>query len=105
MSTFDEVRKAIQDILAPELRGISARLDGIDKRLGMVEGDVKSLRDELKGVRDELKGELHAVEARTTSAIEQAKREILLTVQLADAEQRNAVLARKIGELEQKAPQ
>jgi hypothetical protein len=31
MSTVDEVRKAIQDFLAPELRTISARLDGLEK--------------------------------------------------------------------------
>ena len=32
MSTVEDVRKAIQDFLAPELRTISARLDAIDQR-------------------------------------------------------------------------
>jgi hypothetical protein len=31
MSTVDDVRKEIQDFLAPELRTISARLDSIEK--------------------------------------------------------------------------
>jgi len=31
MSTVDDVRKAIQDFLAPELRTISARLDGLER--------------------------------------------------------------------------
>jgi hypothetical protein len=31
MSTEDDVRKAIQDFLAPELRTISARLDGLER--------------------------------------------------------------------------
>ena len=94
MSTFDEIRKAIQDILAPELRGISVRLDGLDKRFDLMHGEVSGMREELR-----------AVEGRMKDALEQAKREILLTVQLADAEQRNVVLARKVGELEQKSPQ
>ena len=69
-SSVESIRKALQDFLAPELRG-----------------------------------ELHAVEARMKEAIDQAKCEILLTVQLADSEQRNAVLQRKANELEQKPPQ
>jgi tetrahydromethanopterin S-methyltransferase subunit G len=32
MSTFEDVRKAIQDLIAPELRTITARLDGISER-------------------------------------------------------------------------
>lgn len=31
MSTVDDVRKIIQDFLAPELRTISARLEGLEK--------------------------------------------------------------------------
>ncbi len=94
MGSFDEARKAIQDILAPELRGIAVRLDGIDKRIELVHVDQGLLREEIR-----------AVEARMTAAIDQAKREILLNVQLADAEQRNAVLLRKVNELEQKNTQ
>ena len=33
MSTIDDIRKAMQDFLAPELRAVSARLDAIDSRL------------------------------------------------------------------------
>ena len=51
---------------------------------------------DITGVRDEL----HTVEARIKEAMEQAKREVLLAVQLADAGQRNAVLACKVNELE-----
>lgn len=94
MGSFDEARKAIQDILAPELRGIAVRLDGIDKRMDLMHTDQGLLREELR-----------AVESRMTAAIDQAKREILLQVQLADMEQRNALLQRKVSELEQKSPQ
>ena len=94
MGSFDEARKAIQDILAPELRGIAVRLDGIDKRLELMHDDQSNTREEVR-----------AVEARVLRAIEQSSREILLTVQLADSEQRNATLIKKVGELEQKSPQ
>lgn len=40
MSTVEDIRQAIQDFLAPELRTITARLDAIDQRF-------ESLRTEL----------------------------------------------------------
>ncbi len=33
MSVIEDSRKLMQDFLAPELRGISARLDGLEKRM------------------------------------------------------------------------
>ena len=33
MSTVDDVRKLFQDLIAPELRSISVRLDGFEKRV------------------------------------------------------------------------
>ncbi len=85
MGSFDEARKAIQDILAPELRGIAVRLDGIDKKLESMGGDLHELRREFRE-------DLRAVEGRMTLAIEQAKREILLIAKLAESEQRVAML-------------
>jgi hypothetical protein len=32
MSTVEDIRKVLQDFLAPELRTITARLEGIDQR-------------------------------------------------------------------------
>jgi len=34
MSVVEDVRRVLQDFLAPELRAITARLDAIDSRLG-----------------------------------------------------------------------
>ena len=96
MGSFDEARKAIQDILAPELRGIAVRLDGIDKRLDSVDKRLDGVDKRIDEVRNELRSEIHTSEANLKDAIDQAKREVLLTVQLADAEQRNAVLLRKV---------
>lgn len=105
MGSFDEARKAIQDILAPELRGITVRLDSIDKRLDGMDKLFAEVDASITDVRNELRGEIHISEAHLVAAIDQAKREVLLTVQLADAEQRNAILLRKVAELEQKSPQ
>jgi len=33
MGAVDDVRKVIQDFLAPELRGITARLDAVEKQI------------------------------------------------------------------------
>ena len=80
MGSFDDVRKGIQDLLAPELRGIAARLDAIDKRLELMQDSQQETRNELR-----------AAEARMLRAIEQAKTEVLLTTRVADLEQRLAV--------------
>lgn len=116
VSNVESFRKAIQDFLAPELRGISVKLDGIDKRVEELGAAMNGLREEfrsdLAGAKNELRadiggvrGELQNVEARMKEAIEQAKRELLLTFKLADEEQRNAMLARENAELKQKLPQ
>jgi Mg2+ and Co2+ transporter CorA len=68
MGSFDDVLQGIQDLLAPELRGIPVRLDTIDKRL-------KSMQES----QTETRNELRASEARMLRAIEQTKTEVLLT--------------------------
>jgi hypothetical protein len=37
MSVIEDTRKVMQDFLAPELRGISARLDALEQRFGVVD--------------------------------------------------------------------
>ncbi len=105
VSNVESIRKALQDFLAPELRGIAERLEALDRRLEDLKGEVVGGRDELRSLREELRGELHAVEARMKEAIEQAKREVLLKFELADSQQRNALLAKENDELKQKLTQ
>jgi len=33
MSTIEDIRKAFQDVIAPELRGITAKVESLEKRL------------------------------------------------------------------------
>src|ERR1017187_2283850 len=62
MSAVEDVRKAIQDFLAPELRTISARLDAIEKVMDVrFEGmDVKFASVEVK--LDSLSKQIQAVD-------------------------------------------
>ena len=98
VSNVESFRKVLQDFLAPELRGISVRLEALDKRLEEMSGDSKAARDELRS-------ELHAVEARMKETVEQAKLEILLKVELSEARQQISLLAKENTELKQKSPQ
>lgn len=58
MSAVDDVRKAIQDFLAPELRTISARLDAIEKimyvKFEAVEVKLDSLSKQIQAVDNKL---------------------------------------------------
>ncbi len=92
MNDPENVGRALGDLLAPELRGIAAKLDSIHKRLDAMDGDINSVRNEVS-----------AMEARMAAAIENAKREIALVIRIAAAEQRHAMLLRKISELEHKS--
>jgi len=47
MAVVDDVRKAMQDFLAPELKSATVRLDAIEKRLDRMEGKLDSLRAEI----------------------------------------------------------
>jgi flagellar capping protein FliD len=40
MSVVDEVRKAFQDFVAPDIKSLSVRLDAVDQRLDRVEKHV-----------------------------------------------------------------
>ncbi len=47
MSVIEDSRKVMQDFLAPELRGISARLDALEKRLDGVEKNLDKKIDDV----------------------------------------------------------
>ena len=85
MGAIEDVRKLLQDFVAPELRALSARLDGVEQRFD--------------GVDQRLDGLAKAItegDERTLKAIEQAQREILLMLKLAQSEQRNAEYERQV---------
>jgi len=58
MGTVDEVRKIIQDFLAPELRTISARIDSLEKvmnvRFETVDVKLDALKEQLQSMNEKL---------------------------------------------------
>ncbi len=47
MSVADDLRKVLQDFLAPELRAMNARLDAVDSRLEAIEKVIAAQHREL----------------------------------------------------------
>ena len=76
MGAVEDVRKIVQDFIAPELRAITVKVD-------------------------HLAAGLPAMEERLLEAIKQAKTEILLTTQLASMAQQNAELIRQVNKLQE----
>lgn len=81
MSAVEDVRKAIQDFLAPELRTITARLDAIEKimqvrfesmdvKFASVDVKLASLSKQIQGIDEKLDIErrLTKLEARQSAA-------------------------------------
>ena len=125
--TIGEGRRSLQDFVAPELRMLAERLDSVraeQSRLredialvrsearemdARLHGDVTLVRSELKGdvalLRTEMKegfalvrAEAREMEGRLTRLMESHTKEILLTLQLATAEQRSEKLQKQLEE-------
>ena len=91
MSTVEDVRKAIQDFLAPELRTISARLEAIDQRFD-------SFTREMNARFEAVDAKLGAVDAK----IDGVHRELSAKI---DAISQQLDLERRLARLEaQKSP-
>jgi hypothetical protein len=58
MSVVEDVRQVLQDLLAPELRAVSARLDSLEKimeaRFESVDVKFDALRTQIQGISDKL---------------------------------------------------
>jgi hypothetical protein len=75
MGVYDQIKKAFQDIVAPEihaLRGdiqrLDAKIDGVDGRVTAkidgVDAKVTSLRSEMVSMKNELLAEIRRLDAR-----------------------------------------
>lgn len=98
MEAIDDVRKLLQDFVAPQIHGIHARLDGIDKRLDGIDKRFDGMDKRFDGIGAAIK----EGDDRVLKAVEQAQREILLTLKLAQAEQRNAEYEKQAKAIESK---
>lgn len=64
MGAIEDMRKVLQDFLAPELRALHERLGGLDKRMDGLDKRIDEFRTDLKAdiaeLRGEMRGELRA---------------------------------------------
>ena len=58
MPVYDQVKQALQDILAPELQGIKGELRRLDERISVVEAKIE-------GTKHELLAEIKRLEEKT----------------------------------------
>ena len=72
MSVVDDMRKVLQDFLAPELRTITARLDGIEKvmaaRFEAVDAKLDAVYNEIHGISDKLDLDRHLTKLESQQA-------------------------------------
>jgi len=54
MSVIEDVRKAMQDFLAPQLQSTNVRLDGIEKRLDRIEGQIARMEEKFDALRSQI---------------------------------------------------
>jgi predicted nucleic acid-binding Zn-ribbon protein len=103
---YDQIKKAFQDIVAPEihaLRGdvqrldgritaVEAKIDGVDGRLtakiDAVDGKVASLRTEMVSMKNELLAEIRRVDARIDGVDRELRTAIDIRERLAALEAR-----------------
>lgn len=87
MGSFEDVRKAFEEIVSPSLIGLKVDVSGLQSSLSSFRSDVA------------------AMEARIMKAIDSAKTEVLLRVQVSDLSARNADLEAKLAEAEKERRQ
>jgi multidrug efflux pump subunit AcrA (membrane-fusion protein) len=87
MDNVEDVRKALEEFVAPSLVEVKTQVAGLRADLGS------------------LKSDLTATEARLLKAIEAAKTEVLLMVRVSDLSARNAELEAKLAEFTKRESQ
>jgi hypothetical protein len=58
VGVYDQIKSAFQDIIAPELHALRARLDGVDTR-------IESLQAQMMSMKNELLSEIRRLDPRT----------------------------------------
>ena len=87
MSVVEDVRKVIQDFVAPELRSLSSQMTDVRRDIALQREDQK------------------ATEARLLRAIEQSKAEVLLVVENLELKQRLRQLESSVETRQQQSKQ
>lgn len=55
MGVVEDVRKLLQDLVTPELRALSARMDALEKSVADLRSEMRELRSEMRDRFEDLK--------------------------------------------------
>ena len=64
MGLHDQLKKAFQDVVAPEIHALRGDIQRLDAKIDGVDGKVTSLRGEMTSMKNELLAEIRRVDAR-----------------------------------------
>jgi len=87
MTVYEQVKKALQDIVAPELNGIKAEIRRLDEKIGSLRNELLA---EIKRVDSSLLAEIGRVDAR----VESLQREVSVAIEIRE---RLSALEAKVG--------
>jgi uncharacterized protein involved in exopolysaccharide biosynthesis len=94
MALYDDVRKAIQELIVPELKNLQLEIQSLKVEIRRLDEKIDSLRNEMtaeiKGLRAEMMSEFRRVD----SQIQSLEKELHLAI---DIRERLAALESKMG--------
>ena len=107
MGAVEDVRKAPQDFIAPEIRTTTAKLESLSEeqarlRAGVIASEAR-LRGEITGLETRSHASLLASEGRVTAAIDRLRADMPLLVRNAVLEHMLAEKQRMIDEIQKQA--
>lgn len=97
MSVYEQVKQALQDIVAPELKSIQVEIRRLDSRIDSLKSETISRIDSLDNKIDSLKSEIATEIKRLDSKIDSLDNKIDTAIQIRE---RLAALEAKLASLE-----
>lgn len=85
MGVYDQLKKALQDVVAPEIQVLSAKMDGLDRKIDSVDDRVITKIDSL---RAEIVSEIRRVDTRIDALDREIRTAIDIRERLAALEAR-----------------
>lgn len=88
MGVYDQIKKAFQDIIAPELHMLRGEIQRLDQKIDNVDIKVSSLRTEMLSMKAELLAEIRRVDVRIDAVDRELRTAIDIRERLAALEAR-----------------
>jgi cell division septum initiation protein DivIVA len=70
MPVYDQIKKAFQDIVAPEIKAVQVEVKRLDERIGSVRNEIGSLRNEMMSEFKRVDSRIDALAAELKTAID-----------------------------------